>query len=66
LKVLGFLGFFVVCERENKFAQIHTEIESVGSDSELCVFCPSVLSKTFAIQTKGTNKHSINDLGGTR
>jgi len=24
------------------------------------------LSKTFAIQTKGTNKHNINDVGGAR
>jgi len=59
---------FLCClrERENKFTQIHTEIESVGSDCELCVFCLSVLSKTFAIQTKGTNKQSINDVGGAR
>jgi len=44
----------------------YTEIESVGSDCELCVFCLSDLSKTCAILTKGTNKQSINDVGGTR
>ena len=61
-EVLGFLGF----ERDKINSHKYTEIESVGSDCELCVFCLSVLSKTFAIQTKGTNRHSINDLGGTR
>jgi len=41
-----------------KIVEIHTQrkIESVGSDCELCVFSLSVLSKMFAIQTKGTNK----------
>ena len=42
---------------------MHIENESVGSDCELCVFFLSVLSKTFAIQTKGKNKQSINDVG---
>ena len=53
-------------EREKIISHKYTEIESVGSDCELCVFCQSDLSKTFAIHTKGTNKQSINDVGGPR
>ena len=53
-------------EREKVNSHKYTENESVGSDCELCVFCLSDLSKTFAIQTKGTNKQNINDVGGAR
>jgi len=52
---LGFLGFLF--ERD-EIAQIRKKIASVGSEVS-SVFCLSVFSKTFAIQTRGQTNTSL-------